>query len=136
MRRNAVSLLSVLVLGLVFIGCSGSGSSSLFHKEDSAPPPCVAAQNEQCPSDEFVRAFDQWQDLKKQIDTLQKDPTVVKLQGFVYQFTGMSEALQRSAPAGYKYDADKKKFTLIVSQIPTTPAPAPAATPNAAAPKK
>jgi len=130
--RNPFVLIVVVLLVAVVV-CA----SVYFAKNDTGQAydarACVASANQQCPSQDYLNDYSEWQSLQDRIAKDGQSPAIHKLQNEIDLQRGLSARLFNQAPygetpSGFSFDQSTRKF---VKAPPTTSASQPQTnTPN------
>lgn len=128
MTRTGVILLLVVVL------LTGTGAFVFYHGKASASPAsevlsCKSTEAEQCPSQDFLRGFSRWQDLRTSLASSNGAESVDTRERQSDEYAGLTNRLAGMMPKGTQFDEIKRRFVALPSAAAQTPAQAVGAVP-------
>jgi hypothetical protein len=123
--RKEIFVVAALVLVIAGIAVT---SYMKGHPKGEPTPPCVAGANERCPSDEWLKSYEEFQAAQEKLKQDMKSDGITDRQRTL---AGWAQDLGKGIPTqeGYSFDEKTKKFTKPAI-TPLTPMPTPQAEPK------
>src|SRR5690348_11363751 len=110
MKRLGYDVLAILGCGI--FGATVTATINHYHHHD-APHVCVAGPNEVCPSDAFIKDYDNLKSLQADLNQRLESDAVKKVVEEQDEINGGVQRLSKLVPQGYTFNEDKLKFVAV-----------------------
>lgn len=136
--NKALWTVSVGLLALVAFFAAYAWKTSASARSESLS--CSPTLQAQCPSEDFLRAYDHWRKLRDQLGNSDGSEVVTVREQRSDEFAGLTNRLQGMVPKGYQFDDIKRRYVIIpqpvspLTQVPGAVSPSPVPAPAPVAP--
>jgi hypothetical protein len=104
--------IDIVVLGM-FVTTIIVVAPKVVHSAKSEALSCVPTLVAQCPSQDFLRGYDHWKELREAIGTSTGKESVTVTEQRGDEFNGLTNRLENLVPKGYQWDENKRRFIPI-----------------------